>query len=824
MARLGASSSSEEPLPRLAMNLRALSPSMRYAMRSLRKHPLFTVIAVLSLGLALALNTTMFALVDAVVHPYVPYPEPERIVTANFFSGDRDHFVPLAERYRAIRDGSTAYDAIAGYSFLWTLVHTRTAAENQLVTAVTPEFFDVLGVRPMVGRPFSPAGPAARNDEVLISFRLWNRLFAGRPLESGLTLGVGTLGYTVVGVMPRGVHFPYDADIWVPLASLPTDTTTRRNGPIAAALRLKQGVTPEMARAELEVVARRLTLEFAQRRSLYAVVNSFARHVQTGSPVPSFLPITVALVLIIACANLGTMMLARGMARRRETAIRMALGASRRVVAGLVLIECGLVVSAGVAIGIVLTFWALHILPHVATPWVPVLGDIQPVPSWRVFSLVLAASVAMLLLAGVAPALRAAGTDPAEPMKESAGTTTGRIRDRYNPLIIVEVALSTALLMSAALFIIYVARMAIFDFRYAAKRLVVAGINANGKTAATDTDVERFYTDLLARSRQLPGARAAATMRSERPDGPTVLGEQGKSGERWMNLINYSVVSPDFLRTFGITVTKGRDFAPGDANAATGVVIVDEKAAARLWPDLRTPVGRMIKFGRAESKRPWLRVIGVAHAVDLLPRRDTDLPPEPSIYVVYGHDVARQRDLLVQSDGVGGDRGRADLAVAVRREIQAVAPTMGLPKVRAWLDSYENVRSASAFMASLFAALGTFGLALCALGLYGVLAYAVSRRLRELAVRIALGARRRDVARLVLHDAAVTALAGVGVGAFVALWVTRAISELLSNVGYADVAALLVAEGILFAVAVAACAGPVRQAIRADPGQILRAS
>ena len=194
------------------------------------------------------------------------------------------------------------------------------------------------------------------------------------------------------------------------------------------------------------------------------------------------------------------------------------------------------------------------------------------------------------------------------------------------------------------------------------------------------------------------------------------------------------------------------------------------------------------------------------------------------MYVLYSHDSKRARDLIVQGNGVGGDRGRAELALALRREIQSIAPMMPVPNVQPWLADYEGALTAVGFMASLFGAFGMFGLILCAVGLYGVLAYTVSRRLREFAVRVALGARRRDVARIVVHDAAVTALAGVGIGAFLALWTTRTITDGMASMPYAEVIALVAAETVLFGAAVLACLGPVRQAAKADPVEILRAS
>ena len=251
-------------------------------------------------------------------------------------------------------------------------------------------------------------------------------------------------------------------------------------------------------------------------------------------------------------------------------------------------------------------------------------------------------------------------------------------------------------------------------------------------------------------------------------------------------------------------------------------MIVDDSAARRLWPGLASPVGRMIELGLRESKRPWLRVVGVARSVELLPRKDLDLPPEPMIYVVYGHDRERDRDLVVRGGGTGDADRQAMLGVAIRHEIEAAAPLMRTRHVRRWLEGYDSTRQGTAFLASLFTAFGGFGLMLCAVGLYGVIAYTVSRRLRELATRIALGAQSRDIVRAVLHDVTVMVLAGIGIGAFVSLAATHSFADSMFNVRYELVVALAGAEAALFGVAVLAV-GPLRQAIRANPVEILRA-
>lgn len=802
--------------------MRRLAHDLRYAARALIRAPFFASVAVASLGLALALNTTMFALVDAVAHPYVPYPHADRLVIPWLLGGDVKHPVPGDVRFRAIRDGMRSYERIASLRIVPALVETQSIAEDMEVAAVSPEFFQVLGVAPLRGRAFTAATEGSNSTQsAVISYGIWNRLFGGRPLTDSLTLDIARVRYTVVGVMPRGVRYPYDTGIWIPLDAVPTDSSIRSSGR-GTLLRLKPGASVDVANGELALVGRVLTAEFSPKRPFSTRLMPLSWGNWGRAPFSPFGSGVVVMVLIIACANLATMMLARGMARRRETAIRIALGAARRDIIRGVLAECGLVVLAGVTLGMLLTSWALYILPHSTIPWVAQIGDLQPVPSWRVFSYALLLSAATVGAGGVLPALRSASVDPAEPMKEGAGTTTGRIRDRYNPLIILEVALSTALLMCTALFVLAVVRLSAFEFRYGAKRLVVADLHVAPTLLAGGISPARFYNDLVNRERQLTGATAAATRRNDMPEGRVVVAEEGKTGDTWMNLNGYSVVSPSYLGTLGIPILRGRDFVPGDATGTTPVAIVDAAAASRLWPDMRDPVGRMLKLGSQQSRAPWVRVIGVTASVEYLPRLDPDLPPDPIIYVVVPNDPTLDRELIVRAES--DLRERARLALSLRRDLQTAMPSAGAITVRPWLASYEGRRAAETFMASTFGAFAAFGLVLCAVGLYGVLAYAVSRREREFAVRIALGARRRDVARLVLHDAAVTALAGVGIGAFVALSIARGVADSTGALPYADVTALVAAEMILFAVALLASCGPVRRAATTNPVEMLRAT
>lgn len=800
------------------------TPNLRFAVRSLAKSPVFTAVAVISLGLALAVNVTVFALVDALRNPAVPYHDGGLAYAIHYRPAGRNTSSAV-ERFGALEHGLRSVDAVVPYYMTSASIEHDNTVVDDFVCNAPSELFDILGVRPEAGRSFneSDTRPGAL-PVVMISHELWVRLFEEQPLAKHLTLTVAGGNYEVIGVMPRGMHYPVN-DVWLPPGALVGDSASKRFGPIAV-VRAKPGVTRTVLENDLGVVLAGLNAAVAPRSPVTAQLMNFTGP-KTGqgtdladSVKASFL--IVATVLLIACANLGTMLLARGMARRREIAIRIALGASRRAIATQVLIECAMIVGVGVGIGMLLTVWAVHILPHYATQYAPRIGDMAPTPSWRVFAFAGVVASVTLLLATALPAWRAAGVDPAEPIKEGAGSSA-RIRDRYNPLIVVEVALSTALLMIAALYTLLLVELSSFDFSYAAKQLQVADLDVRKDVMPSDSAVERFYDDLVVRMRGVAGVRDVAMSRGEKSAGGMVFAEEGPGGDHWMNVSGYTVVSPTYLSTLGIPVIEGRDFQPGDRGSATGAVIVDDSAAARLWPGLASPVGRMIKLGARESNRPWLRVVGVVRSVELQPRSDAQLPPEPAIYVLYGHDVGRDRELVVRGDGVGGATGQARLAVALRHEIESDAPWIRTRQVHRFLEGYEQVRQTSGFFASLFTAFGVFGLVLCAVGLYGVLAYTVSRRLRELATRVALGAQPRHITRAVVHDCAVTVLAGIGIGAFLALAASVPTIRQMLHPQYELVLALIAAELMLLATAVVACAGPIRQAVRANPVEILRA-
>lgn len=790
---------------------------LEHTLKALRRAPAFSAIAILSLGLAVAVNTSLFAFVDSLVNPPQPYANANRVWSSFTIGGDRRVTIPPNARKRALREALRSADATAPFATFSTMVIGNGTAEDRLVVGAAPNLFDLLGVHSEVGRSFD--GSDESQSVAIISYAVWNQWFQRRPLESDLKVTVGSATFHVIGVMPRGVHFPLLTSVWIPLSSLPTEI--RAQSPEAEiAFRLPTGATSESARRDLNGALERLAKEYGQA----AVPSAILVPLHTRKLPFSNYRITLAiaaLVLIIACANLGTMMLARGFARRREIAIRIALGAGRRAIWAEVLAECAVLSVAGVAVGMLLTLWAMDVIPHYVSAQIPLLGDIQPAPSWRVFAFASAACALIVLFAGWLPAARAGTMDPAEAIKDG-GTSTDRMRDRYNPLLIVEVALSTGLLTTAGLYALFSSNLASYHFSYDANRLIVADLRAPAPNVAP-SDVAGFYHGALARFGTLSKGGTAATRYFVGPDHGVITAEDESAGNKWMNLSRVAVVSPEYLRTLGIHVVEGRDFQAGDQTSATDAAIVDQLAARELWPSARSVVGHLLKLGPSDSRSAWVRVVGVAQRVELEPQGDPDLPSEPHVYIVRSHDATRDRQIVVRGDA-SGRAARSALAMSVREALQELAPWMGMAHVEPWLESYESSVSSTSFLAMAFGTLGVFGLTLCAVGIFGVAAYTVSRRAREFALRIALGAPTGHIMRVVMHDAGVMVLGGIGGGALATLWATRHLRDRLATAGYQLAVALVAAECALIVVAFAACYGPLLRAASADPVEVLRAN
>ncbi|MBI4501411.1 MAG: FtsX-like permease family protein [Gemmatimonadetes bacterium] len=520
-------------------------------------------------------------------------------------------------------------------------------------------------------------------------------------------------------------------------------------------------------------------------------------------------------VLLIACANLANLMNARGVTRRRELALRLAIGARRGALVRQLLVEAGLLAVIGGALGVVAALWGVNLV-KAAMPQVEYFAMRPPLVSWRFFVFGIAASGCTVLLFGLLPAIRASDVDLAEPLKEGAGAHTGHVR-RYSLLAIVQVALALVLVMSAAVSAKSAYQLANAAFGFDPKGLYQAIIGLPRPQYTDAKGIQAAYDHALAMVARLPGVKSVATVGHGRSAGGVVTSDFEGDSLPIITLLSYPVVSPSFLSMLGLPVIAGRDFAPGDRETG-GAVLVNESAARRLWRG-QHPVGRMIKLGSLQSTAPWIRVVGVVANSRFEEERERYLPQPAQVWVVPSVDSIRTKWVLFRA-------ALADSAtpVLVARELRAAIGGTRTPRVGRWLEWHEYRAGVAMYATRIFVFLGICALGLATVGLYGVLAYAVTRRVREYGVRMALGATREHVFRMVLHDGTVMYLAGTAFGALAALGILKVLDSMLYDVPLPDVVSLIVSEAVLCGAAFLACLVPARRAMRADPVEILRST
>jgi predicted permease len=789
----------------------------QFAIRSLRRRPGFVALAVCSVGLAIAVCTVTFSVIDAAEHPYVPFGHPEQLYWVDQRGDGNGKQVAEADKYAALRDGSDFYSGLSYESGNIGAVTGTHGAETDWVESVSSNFFAVLEVTPELGR--TPRGTGS-NGEAVVSHALWQRLYAGRPALDDAHVTVDDRTYSIVGVLPPGMPEAWGADVWLPLApgAEAGDPVRQRLRPV---VRLKAGVTAASAHTELAVLASRLTASYGTGRL------PFAYDLWSVAPEPMPLKAThgallgAALsVLLIACANLANLMLARGLAQRREFALRLALGATRAALVRQIVAELSIVAVAGAVLGCWAALGGMRLVMHRMPPQVFDVGVLLLTLNWRVFAFTLVATASTIMLGGLVPALRMTGVAVAEPLKDAAGTTTGHVR-RYSPLIIAEVALAMTLAMGAGLLVKAAHRVNGYEFGYDTVRLLATWVDLGPDRHRSPDSAATALRDVVARIGHVDGVESAASLTFAMPPGRIVESALPGGGNRRLLLHAYAVVSPDFLRTLGIGVVAGRDFEDGDASAGPGAVVVDQSAARLLWPH-GGAIGGQIRFGDGTDVA-WLPVIGIARPASLNFEADPDLPAQPMIYAVLRADDVRFHRVAVRVSHNETPGSTARVALAVHRAIGIGAPGAGA-YVSPWQDYFRELVAGREFVALLFSLLGALALGLSAVGLYSVLAYAVSQRMREFGIRLALGARREDVFRLVVHDGAVMVLAGTGLGAIFAMWVSKLLSVWLYGVHPTDAGALVGAEVVLIAVSLAACLAPALRAMRAEPLEILRAA
>jgi predicted permease len=794
---------------------------LRHGARLFRQRPGFTAVVVLTLALGIGANAILFSLVNSVLLNPLPYADPGRLVFVAQHREGETYNGASYDDYKDFRDRARSFAQLAAVSPQWTFTLTNVSEPQRLRGLyASANLFPALGVSPARGRAYTPEEDrAGAGRVVVISHELWQRQFGGDASVLGKSLALDGEPHTIVGVMPAGFRFFAESDLWVPLAQNPVVNRGRGVRLLSIFGRLGDGVAREQAEAEIVSVAAQLEGEYAAtNKGFSARVVPLHEHV-TGGARPALLVLlgAVGLVLLIACANVANLTLARAASRRREFAVRAALGAGRLALTRQVLTESLLLGAAGGATGLLLAVWGVDLLLAVGPENIPRRAEIG-IDS-RVVLFTLAVSLLTGALFGLAPALRASRAQLGEALKSGAragdGPRAARLR---SSLVVAEVALSIMLVAGAGLLVRSFVRLLEVDPGFRPDNLVSLAVILPQSSYPQPEQRAQFYRRLEERLKALPGVESVGAV-TRLPLGPagnitSTLAVEGRpAAEGARPEVDFRRASPDYFRTMGVPLVAGRFFAEEDADESRPTAIVNEAFARKYWPG-ESALGKRVRLGPNSDAAPWITVVGVVGNV-----RHTGLDSEPRPEV-YRH--------LLTSPPTG-----PVVVVRTTADPSALVPTLGaavreldrgIPAATAQTMREIIARSVAErrFLMLLLAAFAGAALVLASVGIYGVVSNTVAQRTHEIGVRMALGATRRDVLRLVIRQGMTPAVLGLALGLAGALALTRVMRGLLFGVGARDPATLAASALLLAAVALAACYLPARRATKVDPMVALR--
>ena len=804
--------------------LAGVGQDVRYAARALLARPGFALAVVVTIALGVGANAAIFGVVDAALLRPLPFAEPDRLVHLweRSATGEGGRYEATYPDLLDFRERATTLDGIAGYHRARVTLSTGERGLVLPAAKVTANFFDVLGVTPLAGRGFAEGEDALGAPHVMmISHGLWRRVFGGAREVVGRTVQLDGVPFTVVGVLPPDFHFAASAsaDVWTPIDRPPSMRERRSTSWIKPVARLRPGATVEEAQGEVRRIMADLAREHpaSHARRTADVVPLRDELVGTVRPLVLTLYAAVGFVLLVACGNVANLLLMRGTARERELSIRAALGAGRGRIARQLLVESGMLALAGGALGVVVAHGALRglvaAIPAEQARMLPYLRDVRVDDGVLVYTLLL--SLGAGLAFGLLPALRASRTDLQRALRQGGGGSGARAQGALRDgLVVAELALTVVLVSGAALFGRSLANLLAVDVGFRGEGVLTMMVPLPRLTYATEDAQRRFYLDLEARAAALPGA--------------TSVGLVSKLPLDWGNSTSYSVVgapppapgespsasyrvaNPDYFRTLGIPIVRGRTFA-GEDSASERVLVINETMARAAFGDA-DPIGRRIRLGPTSEGT----VIGVVGDVPIGGLEDA-IPP--TMYFSYLQAIEGGMRLAVRTRG--DPRALAAPIRAILRDLDPEVGTFQLYTMEELVGQSQSV-FLRRFPLVLVGSFAVVALVLALVGTYGVISYAVAQRMRELGIRIALGARSGTIRWLVLRHAGVLAAAGIALGLAAAAALARLASGLLYGVAgtepaiYGGVAALLAAMALLAALV------PARRATRADPVAVMR--
>jgi putative ABC transport system permease protein len=808
--------------------MKSLWQDLRFAARMLRKNPGFTAVVVLALALGVGANTAIFSVVNGVLLRPQPYAEPERLVSLWLTPvGERAEGFVSYQDFADWRAQTRSFEEVA--SFRHGGYTLNGVGEPQRVEGlrVSSGFFPLLRVRPEAGRLFRPEDDVPGGERVvIISHEFWQRSLGGDPAALGRPLLLNSHPHTVVGILPRGFRTPLDAgaaDIYGTIAHEGANLDSRGARVTQVIGRLRPGVTPEQAQADLGAVAQSLARQYPDTNADTTAYLVSLHEQQVGKVRFALwvLLVAVGLVLLIACSNVANLLLGRAASRRKEMAVRAALGAGRwRVVRQLLTESILLAVVAGAA-GLLLALWSIDALVALGPADLPRLGEIRA--DGRVFGFALVLSVLTGVVFGLAPALKASRPELHETLKEGGrGATAGGASRRLRGLLIVsQTALALMLLVSAGLLLKSLVRLLEVDPGFNPRHVLTLRVNLPAAKYAGSAPRVAFVSQALERVRAVPGVEGAAFVGPMPFSHSEVFGDfrivgrpEPAAGEEPGAAVRS--ITPDYFRVMGIPVRRGRHFTEHDRKGGVGAAIINETAARLYWPG-RDPLGERVRgIGANQNgdEPPEWEIVGVVGDV----RHDgLDSEPKPELYLPHQQNSWSWGVFVVRT--AAAPEG---LASRVREEIMAVDRDQPVVDVKPLAQLVSESVAQPRFYALLLGAFSAVGLTLAVVGIYSVISSAVTERTHEIGVRMALGATPGDIRRLMLRHGMTYALFGIAAGSVGALAAARYLSAQLFGVTATDSFVFTAGPLLVALVALAACYVPARRATKVDPMEALR--
>ncbi len=803
---------------------------MKHTLRQLLKSPGYTLLAVGALALGIGANTVLFSAINTLFLRPLAYPEPDRLVRIYSQFPDRglERTAVSWPRFEMWRDQQDRFADIAAQSFTGFTLTGRGDPEQVRARRVTHRFFSVLGVTPLIGRTFTPQEDAPGGaDVILLSHAYWNKRFGGKPDIVGQAIVLDGRPCTVIGVMPQ-IGFPFDQNqIWAPRVfeqeGLPREIIDRGSGYLNVVGRLKPGVTPEQAAEQLRVIHQRYGAANPERVDAKTALSVIPLQEDlVGNQRPMFLTLlgAVGCVLLIACCNVANLLLARFAGRRKEIAIRAALGATRGRIVGQFLQESVLTAAFAGALGLLLAVWGLDVLARVGENFIPRVHELHL--DGRVLAFAVALSLLTGVVLGLVPALQASRADAAETLKDSArGSTGGRRAGNFRAALLVgEVALSLMLLVAAALLVDSFRRLQRVDPGFRPENVTTFFVGLPPGSYPTDERRALFFEQALEKIRALPGVTEAAATNGLPIVGGGTRSPAAAEGQALPPLQERAIVrrqttTPGFFALLGIAIKQGRDFTWRDRDGQSNVVIINEALAKRLYKN-ENPVGRRLITGIASIPREIVGVVADFRAENL-----TDPPVEQMFY------PSAQLDGAFQNVVVRSTRPAASLRAELIASIHAIDPGLPIDEVQPLTQLLAQAIADRRLMMVLLGSFAVLALVLAGMGIYSVIAYSVAQRTNEFGIRMALGAAPGQVVGLVMREGLAIVGLGLAVGLLtfllLALTLARFVENFLFGVKAVDPVIFGGVALFLAAIAAVACFIPARRATKVDPMIALRA-